>query len=336
MSTTTNFFTQLKPLLEKGLDFTFTVRAQGDNLIVGVRPDYGKVENENFKLIKPLLLTHPAEKLDEGFFETITQPMETYLDVAKQVETWTADVKTKGEKVKEEKSPSKSESKPKAKSKPDSKKTKPAPKAAATPKPDPNEKLKATLDDKLSKIKELALTDPAAVVTLATEGLKLISNKKDKQILEVKAEFSQQLKKANEALKILAETKKAEEKDAKNLAAATEIAIRGKKFFEEGEYQRALDAYRKAYAIKPLPAWSQDITTMEKAIEDEKAEKLEKLIQSLVTEADAQRKGLNFPAFAATWKKIKELKPDHPALATLRQAVEVVINEATTKQLLDN
>lgn len=85
----TNFFTTIKELvLSKGIDATITLKLEGDNIVVAFKPQYQRNEKAPVNNLRPLMLTHPAESLDDNFFETITEPVNLFFDTAKEIEEW--------------------------------------------------------------------------------------------------------------------------------------------------------------------------------------------------------------------------------------------------------
>lgn len=125
----TNFFTTLKPLLNTGLNLTITIKAQGEELVVATLPKHTALQDyDAANRIKPLVITETAENLDEGFFETITQPLEKVNTTADSVKSFLDELskaepeiqseakKDKGSKAKPE--PTKAKEKPGAEAAP--------------------------------------------------------------------------------------------------------------------------------------------------------------------------------------------------------------------------
>lgn len=121
----TNFFTTLKPLLDTGLNLTITIKAQGGELVVATLPKHSALDYDAANRIKPLVITETAENLDDGFFETITQPLEkvnttadsvkSFLDELSKAET---EIQSEAKKDKDRKSKSKAKEKPEAEAAP--------------------------------------------------------------------------------------------------------------------------------------------------------------------------------------------------------------------------
>lgn len=90
----TNFFTSIEPMLSDGLQFTFTVKAdEHGKLIVSTRPMSNGIKDKGFNNLHPLILNHSASELDQGFFETIQQPVVAYKDHAEQVKSYEESIK---------------------------------------------------------------------------------------------------------------------------------------------------------------------------------------------------------------------------------------------------
>lgn len=141
----TNFFTLLHSLLGDGLDLTLTFKRdkQGggptgaSRLIVGVRPQYSDDKDHPVNMLRPILLTHDPDKLDEAFFITLTTPLANVRELAAQVEEFNKEVSAAKETVSKKKEGQKSKPSTTAKKAAPVKKAAPAKvvKPKAEPKP---------------------------------------------------------------------------------------------------------------------------------------------------------------------------------------------------------
>jgi len=94
----TNFFTTLLPILQKGIKVDLTIAQDGDNLVVAFRPGSSNLNDSSLNSLKPLILRHPADKLDEGFFETIQSPMEIMANEVSKISDFEAQIKSAADK----------------------------------------------------------------------------------------------------------------------------------------------------------------------------------------------------------------------------------------------
>ena len=90
---TTNFFSQVAPLLQSGLDLTVTMRMKDDKMVVAVRPQNTRINDKALDMVKPLILEHPVQDLDKDFFETIASPVKTFEDTAVRIKSFEDSVK---------------------------------------------------------------------------------------------------------------------------------------------------------------------------------------------------------------------------------------------------
>lgn len=90
----TNFFTQVQPLLESGMDLTISVKLIDGKMIVATRPNYDQVKDKAINQLKPLVLTHQVDDLDENYFETITAPMQTFLSNVEIIKAYEDSIKS--------------------------------------------------------------------------------------------------------------------------------------------------------------------------------------------------------------------------------------------------
>ena len=101
----TNFFSQIKPLLESGMDLTLSFKLKDEKLIIAARPNYANVKDKSINQVKPLLLENSVEAFDDHFIETISAPMQTFVSNAERIKAYEECVKsTAGAKVNASKS----------------------------------------------------------------------------------------------------------------------------------------------------------------------------------------------------------------------------------------
>ena len=89
----TNFFSEVAKMLPEGTNLSLSMRMNSDKMIVAVRPQCHGIKDKAFESIKPIVLTHPVELLDEGFFETIGSPLEVFQNHADQIKEFEQSVK---------------------------------------------------------------------------------------------------------------------------------------------------------------------------------------------------------------------------------------------------
>lgn len=89
----TNFFSTLVPILKEGVKIDLTIAMNGENLVVAFKPGTTSLKEASLNKLKPLMLTHPAEALDEGFFETIQSPMEVMTNEVTKIQDFEAQIK---------------------------------------------------------------------------------------------------------------------------------------------------------------------------------------------------------------------------------------------------
>ena len=100
------FFNQLSQMMTDGVTISLTVHRLNGNLTVSVFPKLKGLKDEAKKHLQPIVLTGTAEELDEGFFNTVAQPVQKacgLLSGMKSFEEALARVETEKQEVKEQK-----------------------------------------------------------------------------------------------------------------------------------------------------------------------------------------------------------------------------------------
>jgi len=99
----TNFFSAITPLLDKGISINLNLMKVNDDLVVSFKPGTTNIDDQSLNNLKPIILTHPAKALDEGFFETINSPIESLVCEAEKIKSFEEQVKGAAEKSKAKK-----------------------------------------------------------------------------------------------------------------------------------------------------------------------------------------------------------------------------------------
>lgn len=321
----TNFFTLVWPILQKGVDLTLTLKADGENIIAAVKPSAnGKGDDYKMNAIRPIMLTHPAEKFDEGFFDTISQPADQYAENLKEVEAWLGSLKTVTEEAKKEKKSRKA-----GKSKTAKKSAAPAKKEAVKAKPGPKPKEdKEPVDKALKTGTKFATAAKAAF----DKGQLKRARGLYKQAYDAKA--LEQWKIEFDRLEgLIADQKKKEKEDKQkeaNIGKATEIFKQAQEAFNVSDYPAALERAQKASDLVPTQERKEFIERVELIIHKEKM----KAVEPFLIRAEAALKGTDYPTCAENWKRAKALMPDHPKLKEIHEALVVQVKEPTASFLL--
>lgn len=340
METKTNFFTLLAGILAKGVTLTLTFKADGDNQVVSVKPMLtAKAEEfEKLNTIRPIVLTHPPEKLDEGFFTTIlVQPVDHLVEAAQKIETWKTDVNKAVEEVKTD-----AEKKPKKKSAPAAKKKAPA-KPAKKAKPVAKKPAKPAKPVKEKPVKEPKEPVDKALITAtkyATAGknafeagqLKFAKSQYD---MAYKTKALDQWKIESDRLQGLIEQEETKKRNdelmVKNLKRTEELDKQYEEAYNKGDYSTAMALAEKANGLIETKTRKDRIADCKSVLD----QVMKAQISPLLATAEAAIKGMEFQTFSKNWKEIRKLSPDHPKLEEMKQAVIEKIGEATVKQLLN-
>lgn len=99
----TNFFTSIAPLLDKGVCININLMKADDKLVIAFKPGTTNLEDQSLNKLTPIMLTHPAEALDESFFETIQSPVQLVANEAEKIKSFEDQVKEAAEKSKAKK-----------------------------------------------------------------------------------------------------------------------------------------------------------------------------------------------------------------------------------------
>ena len=100
------FFTQLSQMMTSGTIVNLNVHCKDGNLTVSIFPKVKGLKDEAQKHLQPIILKGTAEDLDEGFFDTVCQPLKKasgLLSGMKSFETSLALVEAERKEVKEQK-----------------------------------------------------------------------------------------------------------------------------------------------------------------------------------------------------------------------------------------
>lgn len=354
----TNFFTHLATLLVNGLDLTLTFRKTPDGqLVVGVRPQRNDVAA--LSNIQPIVLTHPAEALDESFFETINAPVSAIDSAAAQIKAFTEETE-KAVKEAKEKSEKKSgggqSSKAKASAKKGKSKTSPSPMAKATQAANKEEKkTEKTKVEKPAVEEKPKPTDAEIKATKAIKNAEIIFNG-GIGTLETHPDAS--LKAFNKALKMidgLAGTKDLTNKIVEAISTAqgkinekglTELndAVAGAEAKMPLYPEQAIDEAAKATKLlKSFPV-TQSTPEVLMAIEDRilavqsQAAKAinEKKALPLFERAEAFAKAMNYGELKPVLQEALSLAPEHTKGQEIKANLIKQLGEGFVNQLLNS
>lgn len=104
MSTQTNFFSTIAPLLDNGDNVNINILKSGENIIISVLPKSSNKE-ESMKIISPITLSGAPLDADNEFFKCVSENLEEFKDFSMQAKAFAFSM----EKAKEESAMAKAE-----------------------------------------------------------------------------------------------------------------------------------------------------------------------------------------------------------------------------------